>query len=107
MAALMLPSAVLTHWKPELRAAAAETVENVGGQVAWRRYGGLARHSAAAWSCSNVPFITAVRTFSIRWAPRGDQRICWLALIRRCNSHCTVLSVVAVELGSPQRRAVA
>src|SRR4051794_24160653 len=31
-----------------------------GGQAAWRRYGRLARHSAAAWCCSNVPFITAV-----------------------------------------------
>jgi hypothetical protein len=31
--------------------------------------------------------------------PRGDHRICWLALIQRCNSHCTVLSEVAVEVG--------
>ena len=83
-----------------------ETVQNVGGQAA-RRYGRLARHSAAVWSLSNVPFMTAVRTLSIRCAPQGDRRICCLAFIRRCSSHCTVLSVVAVEIGCSQRRAVA
>ena len=40
-------------------------------------------------------------------APLGDQRICWLAPIRRCSNHCTVLSVVAVEIGSPLHRAFA
>jgi hypothetical protein len=54
-----------------------------------------------------VPFMTEVRTLSIRWAPRGDQRICRLAPIRRRSNHCTVLSVVAVEIGSSLRRAVA
>src|SRR3712207_7590358 len=44
-------------------------------------------------------FATAVRTFSIRCAPLGDHRICWLAPIRRWSSHCTVPSVVAVEIG--------
>jgi hypothetical protein len=54
-----------------------------------------------------LPFTTAHRTLSIRCAPRGDQRIyCW-AFIRRWSSHCTVLSVVAVEIGSLRRRAVA
>jgi hypothetical protein len=33
------------------------------GQAAWRRYGRLARHLAAAWSHSKVPFITVVQTF--------------------------------------------
>ena len=37
---------------------------------------------------------------SIRCAPLDDQRICWLAPIRRCSNHCTVLSVVAVDIGS-------
>src|SRR5208283_1978760 len=69
-------------------APAFETVQNVGGQAA-RRYGRLARHSAAVWSLSNVPFMTAVRTLSIRCAPRGDHRICCLAFILRCSSHCT------------------
>jgi len=54
-----------------------------------------------------VPFITEVRTLSIRCAPLGDQRICWLVPIRRCSNHCTVLSVIAVEIGSSLRRAVA
>ena len=30
----------------------------------------------AAWSSARVPLATAVRTCSIRCAPRGDQRIC-------------------------------
>src|SRR3712207_5771362 len=64
-----------------------------------------AHRSAATWSRASVPFATAVRTCSIRCAPLGDQRICWPAPIRRCSSHCTVLSVVAVEIGSPRRRA--
>src|ERR1035437_8613474 len=72
-----------------------------------RRYGRLARRLAAAWSWASVPFTTAVRTLSIRCAPRGDHRICGLAFIRRWSSHCTVLSVVAVEIGCSQRRAVA
>ena len=54
-----------------------------------------------------VPLTTEVRTLSIRCAPLGDQRICWLAPIRRCISHCTVLSVVAVDIGSSFPRAVA
>jgi hypothetical protein len=48
-----------------------------------------------------------VRTLSIRCAPWGDHRICWLPVIRRCSSHCTVLSVIAVEIGSSLRRAAA
>jgi hypothetical protein len=55
--------------------------------------------------CSRVPFITVHRTFSIRCAPRGVQRICYRAFIRRCSSHCTVLSVTAVEIGCLDRRA--
>jgi hypothetical protein len=78
-----------------------------GGTYAAGRNGRRAQDSAAAWSAARVPFATAVRTFSIRCAPRGDQRICWWAPIRRCSSHCTVPSVVAVEIGSPSRRAVA
>ena len=35
------------------------------------------------------------------------QRICCWAFIRRCTSHCTVLSVTAVEIGSSPRLAVA
>jgi hypothetical protein len=47
----------------------------------------------------SVPLAVAVRTFSMRWAPRGNQRMCCCAFIRRCNSHCTVLSMTAVEIG--------
>ena len=39
--------------------------------------GRRAQRSAIAWSRSRVA--TAVRTFSIRCAPLGDQRICWFA----------------------------
>jgi hypothetical protein len=42
--------------------------------------------------------VTEVRTLSIRCAPLGDQRICWLAPIRRFSSHCTVLVAVAVDI---------
>src|SRR5208282_3505048 len=73
----------------------------LGGEAA-DQFG--ARRSSAA---VKVPLTTAVRTLSIRCAPLGDQRICWLALIRRCSSRCTVLSVVAVDIGSSFRRAVA
>jgi hypothetical protein len=46
-----------------------------GGQAA-RRNGRRAQRSATAWSRSSVPFTTEVRTFSIKCAPLGDQRIC-------------------------------
>ncbi len=58
-------------------------------------------------SRSNVPFMTAVRTLSMKCAPLGDQRICCLAVIRRCSSLWTALSVGAVEIGSAERRAAA
>ena len=77
-----------------------------GTHAAWRN-GRRAHRSAVVWSLLKVPLTTAVRTLSIRCAPLGDQRICWLALIRRCSSRCTVLSVVAVDIGSSFRRAVA
>ena len=57
-----------------------------------------AHRSAVAWSLLKISFVTEVRTLSIRCAPLGDQRICWLAHIRRFSSHCTVLSVVAVDI---------
>jgi hypothetical protein len=41
--------------------------------------------------------MTEVRTLSIRCAPLGDQRICWVASIRRCSNHCTVLSAAWVR----------
>src|SRR5215213_8525893 len=66
--------------------------------------GRRAHGSAAAWSSAKVSFATAVRTFSMQCAPLGDQRICWLAPIRRCSSHCTVLSVVAVAFDTKLRR---
>jgi hypothetical protein len=71
-----------------------ETVRKVGVGQAARRNG--PQRSATAWSRSSVPFTTEVQTFSIKWAPRGDQRICCWAFIRRCSSHLTVLSVIAV-----------
>ena len=58
-----------------------ETVRKVGGQAAGRN-GRRAQRSATAWSRSKVPFATAVRT-NIICAPRGDQRICCFAPIRR------------------------
>jgi hypothetical protein len=47
----------------------------VGGQAAGRN-GRRAQRSATAWSRSKVPFATAVRTFNIICAPRGDQTSC-------------------------------
>ena len=44
---------------------------------------------------------------SMKCAPLGDQRICCLAVILRCRSLWTALSVCAVEIGSPERRAAA
>ena len=58
-------------------------------------------------SCSNVPFITDVCTLSMKCAPLGDQRFCCLAVILRCRNLWTGLSVCAVEIGSPERRAAA
>jgi hypothetical protein len=78
-----------------------------GGDYAAFRNGRRAHRSAAAESLLKVRFMTEVRTLSIRCAPLDDQRICWLAPIRRCSNHCTVLSVVAVDIGSSLRRAVA
>ena len=49
--------------------------EGGGGQAA-RRNGRRAQRSATAWSRSSLPFTTEVRTFSIKCAPLGDQRIC-------------------------------
>ena len=57
------------------------------------------------WSASNVPLTMAVRTWSIKCAPRGDQRICRRAPIRRCSNHCTAPSVGEVENGSSSSRA--
>jgi hypothetical protein len=78
---------------------------DTGGAYAARRNGRRAHRSAATRSRSRAPFIAAVLTLSIRCARRGDQRICCWAFIRRCNSHCTVLSMTAVEIGASQRRA--
>src|SRR3954463_10436840 len=49
-----------------------------GGLYAAGRNGRRAHRSAAAWSSARVSFATAVRTFSMQWAPLGVQRICWL-----------------------------
>ena len=61
----------------------------------------------AMWPRSNVLFMTDVRPLSTKCAPLGDQRICCLAVILRCRSLWTALSVCAVEIGSPERRAAA
>ncbi len=53
-----------------------ETVANLGGHHVARQKGRRAYGSAAVCSEAKVPFFTAVRAVSIRWAPRGDQRIC-------------------------------
>jgi hypothetical protein len=84
-----------------------ETVHNLGDSC------GMAKRATGLSLSGRVILVEgpvddrAVRTLSIRWAPLGDQRICWLALIRRCSSRWTVLSVVAVDIDSLFRRAVA
>ena len=72
-----------------------------------RRKGRPAHPSVRVRSRWRVPFITAHRTLSIKCAPRGIQRICRCAFIRRCNGHCTVLSVTSVQIGSSRLLAVA
>jgi hypothetical protein len=63
--------------------------------------------AAAAKSSRGRPVCDGGATSSIRCAFRGDQRICWFAPIGPCDSHWTALSVVAVEIGSTLRCAVA
>ncbi len=77
------------------------------GRYAARRCWPCFDCARAMWSCSNVPFITDVRTLSMKCAPLGDQRICCLAVILRWRSLWTALAVCAVEIGSPERRAAA
>ncbi len=43
----------------------------------------------------------------MKCSPLRDQRICCLAVILRCRSLWTALSVCAVEIGSPERGAAA
>ena len=71
----------LLAWRKRRAHLTTETVRKVGGQAAGRN-GRRAQRSATAWSRSKVPFATAVRT-NIICAPRGDQRICCFAPIRR------------------------
>jgi hypothetical protein len=55
--------------------------------VRWN--GRLAQRSATALYRSKVPFVTAVRTFSIRCVPLGNKRICCFAPIQRWSGHWT------------------
>jgi hypothetical protein len=83
----------------------------------WGHSGGSPKRSAGpTLRDRNVPFQGSVhgrgsdlqhQMRAVKCAPRGDQRICCWALMRRCNSHCTVLSVIAVDIGSSHRRAFA
>ncbi len=75
-----------------------QTISNPGGHAA------LPVRTTSLCSGDGVivfegAFITTHRTLSIKCAPRGDHRICCWAFKRRCSSHCTVLSVTAVEIG--------
>jgi hypothetical protein len=83
-----------------------ETVSNLGGLChATKRTTGTAFGDGVFVFEGTI--ITAHRTLSIKCALRGVHRICCWASIRRCSSHCTVLSVTAVEIGSSRRLAVA
>ena len=76
-----------------------ETVSNLGGHATRRK-----RTTGPPFGDGVITFegtsFAAHRTLSIKCAPCGVQRICRWAFIRRCSSHCTVLSVTAVEIGS-------
>jgi hypothetical protein len=60
---------------------------------------------AASWIAwwPNRPSSTAALTWSTRWAPRGDQRICWRLFMRALTSWLTVPSAREVEIGLPAR----
>ena len=70
----------------------AESVKNLG------RY-------AASWNAwwPKRPSSTAALTWSTRWAPRGDQRICLRLFMRALTSWLTVPSAREVEIGLPAR----
>ena len=60
---------------------------------------------AASWIAvwPNRPSSTAALTWSTRWAPRGDQRICWRLFMRALTNWLTVPSAREVEIGLPAR----
>ena len=63
------------------------------------------RRYAASWIAGwpNRPSSTAALTWSTRWAPRGDQRICLRLFMRALTSWLTVPSAREVEIGLPAR----
>jgi len=68
----------------------------------------VCRTMAEVQKCAKViSRYNGLRTLGMKCSPLRDQRICCLAVILRCRSLWTVLSVCAVENVSPERRAAA
>ena len=64
----------------------------------------LGRYAARWIACwPKRPSSTAALTWRTRWAPRGDQRICWRLFMRALTSWLTVPSAREVEIGLPAR----
>src|SRR5215212_136141 len=66
----------------------------------------LGRYAAswiACWPRPRRPSSTAALTWSTRWAPRGDQRICLRLFMRALTRWLTVPSAREVEIGLPAR----
>jgi hypothetical protein len=61
------------------------TAQNLGVTTPHFETGGVPNAPRQRDPLLKVPFMTEIRTLSIRGAPLGDQRTCRLAPIRRCN----------------------
>src|SRR3712207_4735519 len=62
----------------------------------------LGRYAASWIACwPKRPSSTAALTWSTRWAPRGDQRICLRLFMRAFTRWLTVPSAREVEIGLP------
>jgi len=93
-----------TRSRNPVRSCHLETVSSWG--VMRHDVAGARRLARAMWSCSNVPFITDVRTLSMKCAPLVTSAfvVCRHPTMQKPMDR---LSVCAVEIGSPERRAAA
>src|SRR3954449_2451108 len=80
-------------------------VDQETGATVFDRSGKNLGHYAASWvACwprPKRPSSTAALTWSTRWAPRGDQRICPRLFMRALTRLLTVPSARDVEIGFP------
>ena len=68
-----------------------------------KNLGHYAASWVACWPRPKRPSSTVALTWSTRWAPRGDQRICPRLFMRALTRLLTVLSARDVEIGLPAR----